>query len=146
MNPEQWLAQYDETLKKAAASAQKADKALREVGGSATSTDGEISVHVSAGGATTGLVLRSGVRDYEPEQLARAILAVTREAQRDASAKVVATMEELVGDSPALDVVKAHLPQGYAGDAEDDTDAPPAKPRDRPSDDEYFDNPPEVVH
>ncbi|GLZ43705.1 YbaB/EbfC family nucleoid-associated protein [Actinokineospora sp. NBRC 105648] len=143
MNPEQWLAQYDETLQKAAASAQKADKALREVGGTATSADGDVTVRVSAGGATTGLFLRPGVRDLEPEQLARVILEVTRQAQRDASAQVVAAMEELVGDSPALDVVKANLPQGYTGD---DVEAPAATPRVKRSDDEYFDNPPEVVN
>ncbi len=146
MNPEQWLAQYDETLQKAAASAQKADKALREVGGTATSSDGEITVRVSAGGATTGLVLRQGVRDLEPEQLARAILEVTRQAQRDASAQVVATMAELVGDSPALDMVKSQLPQGYAGDGQDDPAAAPVAQRDKRSDDEYFENPPEVVN
>ncbi|SDD28898.1 YbaB/EbfC DNA-binding family protein [Actinokineospora iranica] len=144
-NPEQWLAQYDETLKKAAASARKADEALREVGGSATSPDGEITVRVGANGATTGLVLRPGVRDMEPEHLARVILAVTRQAQRDASAHVVAAMRDLVGDSPALEVVKAHLPQGFAGDGTDD----PANLellRDTRGDDEYFENPPEVVN
>lgn len=145
MNPEQWLAQYDETLQQAAAKARKADKALREVGGTATSPDGDITVRVTASGATTGLVLRPGVRDTEPEHLARAILEVTRAAQRDASAQVVAAMEDLVGDGAALDVVKANLPEGYAGDAEDEPGRAPRKRDDR-SDDEYFDNPPEVVH
>ncbi|RLK59645.1 MULTISPECIES: YbaB/EbfC family nucleoid-associated protein [Actinokineospora] len=143
MNPEQWLAQYDETLQRTAASAQKAEKALREVGGSATSADGDVTVRVSAAGVTTDLVLRPSVRELEPEQLARVILEVTRQAQRDAGARVVAAMEDLVGDSAALDVVKSFLPQGYAGDA---ADGPAAKPRERRSDDDYFDNPPEVVH
>ncbi|MCP2300734.1 YbaB/EbfC family nucleoid-associated protein [Actinokineospora globicatena] len=144
MNPEQWLAQYDETLQRTAASAQKAEKALREVGGSATSADGDVTVRVSAAGVTTDLVLRPGVRELEPEQLARVILEVTRQAQRDAGARVVAAMEELVGDSSALDVVKSFLPQGYSGDAADGPVA--AKPRAKRSDDDYFDNPPEVVH
>ncbi|WP_018682610.1 YbaB/EbfC family nucleoid-associated protein [Actinokineospora enzanensis] len=146
MDPEQWLAQYDETLRNAAASAQKADKALREVGGTATSADGEVTVRVSASGATTGLVLRQGARDHEPEQLARLILEVTREAQRDASAQVVATMAELVGDSPALDVVKAAMPEGYTGDGTDPDEEPVRAERAPRSDDEYFDNPPEVVN
>ena len=145
MKPEQWLAQYDEKLQAAAKSAQKADKALREVGGTATSPDGEITVRVSANGATTGLVLRPGVRDLEPEHLARTIMEVTRQAQRDAAAKVVDTMRELVGDGPALDVVKSHLPEGFRGD---DADEPmtAVKHRDTRTDDEYFDNPPEVVN
>ncbi len=140
MDPEQWLAQYDDTLKNAAARAEKADKALREVGGSATSPDGEITVRVGANGATTGLVLRPGVRDLEPEQLARVILEVTRQAQRDASAKVVTAMAELLGDGAALDVVKSHQPEGFTGDGEDE----PIN-RDTRPDDEYFENPPEVV-
>jgi DNA-binding protein YbaB len=145
MKPEQWLAQYDEKLQAAAKSAQKADQALREVGGSANSSDGEITVRVSANGATTGLVLRPGVRDLEPEQLARTIMEVTRQAQRDAAAKVVDTMRELVGDGPALDVVKSHLPEGFRGDGADEP-MDLVKHRDKRSDDEYFDNPPEVVN
>ncbi|GAA4411450.1 YbaB/EbfC family nucleoid-associated protein [Actinokineospora soli] len=145
MKPEQWLAQYDETLQAAARSAQKADQALREVGGSATSADGDITVRVSANGATTGLVLRPGAREVEPEHLARMIMEVTRQAQRDAAAKVVDTMRELVGDGPALDVVKSHLPEGFRGDGADEP-MDLVKHRDTRSDEEYFENPPEVVN
>lgn len=145
MKPEQWLAQYDEKLQAAAKSAQKADKALREVGGAATSPDGDVTVRVSANGATTGLVLRPGARDVEPEQLARVIMEVTRQAQRDAAAKVVDTMRELVGEGPALEVVKSHLPEGFRGDSEDGP-VDVVKHRDTRSDDEYFENPPEVVN
>jgi DNA-binding protein YbaB len=145
MDPQEWLQQYDEKLQAAAAKAEQADKALREVSGSATSPDGDVTVRVSASGATTGLVLRPGVRELEPEQLARVILEVTRQAQRDVGAQVVAAMQGLVGDTPALEVVKSHLPEGYTGDVEDE---PPVslelRPDTRP-DDEYFDNPPEVI-
>jgi DNA-binding protein YbaB len=145
MDPQEWLQQYDEKLQAAAARAEQADKALREVNGSATSPDGDVTVRVSASGATTGLVLRPGVRDLEPDQLARVILETTRQAQRDVGAQVVAAMQGLVGDTPALEVVKSHLPEGYTGDVEDE---PPVSPELRPDtrpDDEYFDNPPEVI-
>ncbi|OLR89897.1 YbaB/EbfC family nucleoid-associated protein [Actinokineospora bangkokensis] len=144
MNPEQWLAQYDEELQQVAAKAAKTEKALKEISGSATSSDGEVSVHVSANGVTTGLVLRQGAREHEPDQLARLIMETTRQAQRDASAQVVAAMEGLVGDGEALDVVKSSMPVGFRGDAEDG--GAPAPRRDKRSDDEYFDNPPEVVN
>ena len=51
-------------------------------------------------------------------------------------------MRGLVGDTPALEVVKSHLPEGYTGDVADE----PAelRPDTRP-DDEYFENPPEVI-
>jgi DNA-binding protein YbaB len=69
MDPEKWFAQYDEKLKAAAASANKAEQALKEVGGSATSQDGDVTVRVTANGGLSDLVLRPGVSDLEPEQL-----------------------------------------------------------------------------
>jgi hypothetical protein len=144
MDPQEWLQQYDDQLKAAAAKAEQADKALREVGGSATSPDGDVTVRVSASGATTGLVLRPGVRELEPDRLAAVILEVTRQAQRDASAQVVEAMRGLVGESEALEVVKSHLPEGYKGDGEDQANHPDLRPDTRP-DDEYFENPPEVI-
>jgi DNA-binding protein YbaB len=145
MDPDKWFAQYDEKLRDAAAKAEKAENALKTVGGSATSRDGEITVRVNASGATSDLVLRRGAADYEPEQLARVILETTREAQRDVGAQVVDIMTKFVGEGAALDAVKEHLPVGYTGDAGDDAVAM-EKRRDKRSDDEYFENPPEVVH
>ena len=145
MDPQDWLQQYDEKLQAAAAKAEQADKALREVAGSATSPDGDVTVRVSASGATTGLVLRPGVRELEPDQLARVILEVTRQAQRDVGAQVVKAMQGLVGDSAALEVVKSHLPEGYTGDVEDESPVIPELQPDTRPDDEYFDNPPEVI-
>jgi DNA-binding protein YbaB len=145
MDPQQWLLEYDETLKEAAAKAEQADKALREVGGTATSGNGDVTVRVTAGGATTDLILRPGVRDLDPDALANLILDTTRKAQRDAGAQVVEAMKGLVGeDSEALDVVKSQLPQGYAGDGKDEPVDPELRPDTRP-DEEYFENPPEVI-
>jgi DNA-binding protein YbaB len=144
MDPEKWFAQYDEKLQAAAASANKAEQALRDVGGSATSKDGEVTVRVTAGGALDELVLRPGVRDLEPEHLARVILETSKEAQRDAGKQVVDVMTKFVGEGPALDEVKAHLPQGYAGDDRDKPVDPTARRGPR-TDDEYFESPPEVV-
>lgn len=144
MDAQSWLQQFDDTLRAAAARAEQANKALRAVGGSATSPDGEVTVRVSASGATTDLVLRPGVRELELAQLARVIMETTRQAQRDVGAQVVEVMRQAVGDTAALDVVRAHLPQGYAGDGTDVPVSPDLLPDTRP-DDEYFDNPPEVV-
>jgi DNA-binding protein YbaB len=145
VDPQQWLQQYDEKLKEAAARAEQAEKALKDVGGSATSPDGDITVRVSASGVTTDLLLRPGIRDRDPDQLARLIMETTRKAQRDAGAQVVEAMRGLVGDSEALDVVKSNLPEGYAGDGRDEpAPAQELRPDTRP-DDEYFDNPPEVI-
>jgi DNA-binding protein YbaB len=144
MDPDKWFAQYDEKLRDAAQKAEKAEKALRTVGGSATSRDGEVTVRVTASGALSDLVLRPGARDIEPEQLARIILDASREAQRDVGAQVVDVMTKFVGEGPALEAVKEHLPEGYAGDGKGDM-FNTEKQRDKRSDDEYFENPPEVI-
>lgn len=143
MNPEQWLDSYDESLKQLAAQAAKTDKALKEVGGAATSPDGQITVRVGASGATTGLVLRSGVRDMDHEHLARLILETTKAAQRDVGQAVVDVMQEFMGEGDALEFVKSHLPEGHqAADAE----PAPAPPRsDTRPDDDYFENPPDLI-
>jgi len=144
MDPEKWFAQYDEKLKAAAASAEKADKALRTVGGSATSQDGEVTVRVGANGALADLVLRPGARDFEPEHLARVILETSRQAQRDAGQQVVDVMTKFVGEGAALEAVKEYLPEGYSGDGKDQPMDLVAH-RDTRADDDYFENPPEVV-
>lgn len=144
IDPAKWFAQYDEKLREAAAKAEKAEKALKTVGGSATSQDGQVTVRVSASGATTDLVLRPGVSDIEPEHLARVILETTRQAQREVGAQVVDVMTKFVGEGAALEAVKEHLPEGFAGDGRDDVFNLEAQ-RDRRPDDEYFENPPEVI-
>jgi DNA-binding protein YbaB len=144
MDPEKWFAQYDEKLKAAAASAEKAEQALRKVGGSATSQDGEVTVRVTASGALSDLVLRPGARDFEPEHLARVILETSRAAQRDVGQQVVDVMTKFVGEGAALEAVKEYLPEGYTGDGKDQPMDLVAH-RDTRSDDEYFENPPEVI-
>lgn len=144
MDPDKWFAQYDEKLQAAAASANKAEKALRTVGGSATSQDGEVTVRVTASGALSDLVLRPGARDFEPEHLARVILETSRAAQRDVGQQVVDVMTEFVGEGAALEAVKEYLPEGYTGDGKDKPLDVVAQ-RDTRPDDEYFDSPPEVI-
>src|SRR5262245_9371731 len=145
MDPEKWFAQYDEKLKAAAASANKAEEALRDVGGSATSQDGEVTVRVTANGGLADLVLRPGVRDVEPENLARVILETSRKAQRDAGQQVVDVMSKFVGEGAALDAVKEYLPQGFTNDGRDNPMELVTR-REKPrTDDEYFDSPPEVI-
>lgn len=144
MDPEKWFAQYDEKLRDAAQKAEKAEKALKTVGGAATSRDGEVTVRVTASGALSDLVLRPGAGDIEPEHLARIILQTSREAQRDVGAQVVDVMTKFVGEGAALEAVKEHLPEGYAGDGRDEV-FNVEKHRDKRSDDEYFENPPEVI-
>lgn len=136
MHPDDWLAQYDATLQQAQQSADRASSQLAEIDGEASSPDGQVTVRVSTSGGLVDLRLGAGTRNQHPDQLAATILDCARRAQRDAASRVVQVMQELVGDSAALEFVKGNLPHGYAGDG---TDATPSRPP-RDDDDEDFGN------
>lgn len=129
MTAAQWLADYDETLSRAAASARMASDQLRQVGGSASSPRGEVQIVVGPSGALEDLRLTSAARTLDADQLARLILATARQAQRAVGAQVVEIMTDYLGDGPALDFVKENLP----------ANARPVR------DDDYFTNPPEIT-
>ena len=110
MDPEKWLAGYNSQLASAAAGARAASENLRQVGGSATSPRGEVSVRVGASGSLEDIRLTPAARALEAEQLARLILETARQAQRIAGAQVVDIMTEYVGAGPALELVKQNVP------------------------------------
>ena len=146
MEPDQWLAQYGEKIEQAKRNAAQAESQLGGVGGSATSPDGLITVTVNASGALTDLILRPQLRGEDPERISGAIMTAVAQAQRAAAGKVVEIMTEFVGDGPALEFVKAKMPNGYSGDGTDAVEPEPElQRRDTRPDDDYFTNPPDVM-
>ncbi|GAB2988846.1 YbaB/EbfC family nucleoid-associated protein [Actinosynnema sp. NPDC050801] len=146
MEPDQWLAQYGEKIEQAKRNAAQAESQLGGVGGSATSPDGLITVTVNASGALTDLIMRPQLRGEDPERISGAIMTAVAQAQRAAAGKVVEIMTEFVGDSPALEFVKAKMPNGYSGDGTDAVEPEPElQRRDTRPDDDYFTNPPDVM-
>lgn len=128
MDSAQWLASYRARLDRVAANARTAEASLRQAGGRATSPRGEVEVSVGSTGALTGLRLSAAARALEADQLAQLILDTARDAQRTAGATAVGIMIEYVGEGPALDAIRQHLPAATA---------PPAAR----TDDEYFAEP-----
>jgi DNA-binding protein YbaB len=146
MQPDQWLAQYDQKIAAAKQKSEQATSQLGEVGGSAESPDGLIKVTVNASGALTALDIKQGARGMDPDEIASAILTAATQAQRAASGRVVEIMTEFVGESPALDFVKEQMPHGYSGDGTDEEEPESElKRRDTRPDDDYFTNPPDVM-
>ncbi len=146
MEPDQWLAQYGQKIEQAKQNAEQAKNQLGDVGGSATSPDGLITVTVNASGALTNLVLRPGLRGEDPERVSGAIMTAVGHAQRAAAGQVVQIMTDFVGDGDALEFVKANMPHGYSGDGTDATEPEPEiQRRDTRPDDDYFTNPPDVM-
>jgi DNA-binding protein YbaB len=128
MDPEQWLAQYDKRLTEIAARAKEAAERVRQAGGSATSPRGEVEVRVGASGVLEDLTLTPEARTLESQELARLILETTRKARQAVSARIAGISTEYLGEGPALEVIKQHLPVAVPVRAE-------------PDDDDYFANP-----
>jgi hypothetical protein len=134
VDPAQWLANYDDSLTRAATDAQMASASLQRVGGCATSPRGEVTATVGASGALEDLNLTPAARTLEADHLAQLILATTRQAQRAVGAQVVEIMTEYLGEGPALELVKKNIPAVETG-----------RPAIGNSDDDYFANPPEIT-
>lgn len=110
MEPEQWLAQYHQRLADIAARANEAGARLRQVGQTATSPRREVTVTVGAGGALEDLTLTPAARTLESDELARLILDTTRRARYAVGAQAVGIATEYFDASPALEIIKQHLP------------------------------------
>ncbi len=128
MDPEEWLAQYDKRLTEIATRAKEAGERVQQVGGTASSPRGEVTVRVSASGTLEDLTLTPAARTLEADELARLILDTTRKARHAVSAQIAGISTRYFGEGPALDVIKKHLPAGV----------PVGRDRD---DDDYFANP-----
>jgi hypothetical protein len=132
MDPQQWLAQYDKRLTEVATRAKEAGAHLRQVGGTATSPRGEVTVRIGAGGALDDLTLTPDARTLESDELARLILDTANRARHAVGAQIAGISAQYFGEGPVLDVIKQHLPVGVP------------VPQ-RREDDDYFDNPPEIT-
>jgi len=110
MEPEQWLAQYQKRLTDIATRANEAGDRLKQVGGTATSPYGEVTVTVGAGGALEDLTLTPAARTLESDELARLILDTTRRARLAVGAQLAGITTECFGEGPALEVIKQYLP------------------------------------
>ncbi|WP_245812211.1 YbaB/EbfC family nucleoid-associated protein [Actinophytocola xinjiangensis] len=132
MDPEQWLAQYDKRLAEVASRAKDASARLRQVGGTASSPRGEVTVRVSASGTLEDLTLTPAARGLESDELARLILDTTRRARREVSVQIDGLSTRYLGEGPALEVIRQHLPAGVPAGND-------------PDDDDYFANPPEIT-
>jgi len=127
MGPEEWLAQYDKRLTEIAARAKEAGAQVGQVGATATSRRGEVTVRVGASGVLEDLTLTPAARALEADVLAQLILDTTRKARQIVSTRIADISASYLGDGPALDVIKQHLPAGVTAGKQDE--------------DDFFDNP-----
>ncbi|MCI2419160.1 YbaB/EbfC family nucleoid-associated protein [Saccharopolyspora sp. K220] len=138
MDPDDWLTQYNAKLQKIKADTDRAQNELAQVGATATSRDGQITVRVNSSGVLEDIQFGNGFQHPKPDQVAATIMECVRQAQRQAAGQMVEVMQQFVGDGAALDFVKNSLPHGYAGDGTDETPSRPAASDNR--DDDFDDN------
>lgn len=110
MDAAQWLADYRDRLERIAHGARQAQEDLRQVGATASSPRGEVTVSVNATGALEDVKLTPMARKLEAHALAELIVATAREAQRLASGRMAEVMAGYLGDGPALAEITQHLP------------------------------------
>lgn len=109
MDPAQWLAEYQERLERAAYGARAASASLQEVGASATSPRGEVTVTVNAAGVLGDVRLTPAARKLDVDTLAVLIVSTAREAQRVAGQRMTEVMEGYLGKGAALDRISAEV-------------------------------------
>lgn len=112
MDPAQWLADYRDRLERVAYGARAASASLREVGATATSPHGEVTVTVTAAGGLEQVKLLPAARKLEADTLAALIMSTSREAQRLASTRMAEVMAGYLGEGEALAQITQHLPAG----------------------------------
>ncbi len=112
MDPAQWLADYRGRLDRVGRSARAASASLREVGASAASPRGEVTVTVNAAGVLEHVTLTPAARKLQADVLAALIVATSREAQKLAGARMAEVMAGYLGDGDALAQITQHLPAG----------------------------------
>jgi DNA-binding protein YbaB len=112
MDPAQWLADYRDRLERVAYSARAASASLREVGASASSPRGEVTMTVNAAGGLEHVALTPAARKLEADVLAALIVTTSREAQRLASTRMAEVMAGYLGEGDALAEITQHLPAG----------------------------------
>lgn len=126
MNPDDWLSQYDAKLQQVREQTDRAKEQLGQLGGTATSSDGQVTVKVNSSGALENIEFGKGFQHPQPERLASSIMECAQRAQRDAAGQMMQVMQDSVGEGEALDFVRSNLPHGYAGDGTDEDESAPS--------------------
>lgn len=109
--PEEWMRDFEAKIAEAQAKAAAVGEGLARAGGSASSSDGAITVSVAPNGALTGLELTAEAMRKPHGQLSGEILEIARKAQRGAAVKVAETFGAVGGEgSETYRMITEYLP------------------------------------
>jgi DNA-binding protein YbaB len=127
-DPHQLIEDYEQRTAALLEKAEEAKSQIANLTGAATSSDGAVTVSVSAGGALLSLSFGTKADAMPKDRLAALVMATAKRAQAQAVGQIATIMAPVIGEnSDAMRFVQSQIPQIDVPDEPDD--APPAPPR-----------------
>jgi DNA-binding protein YbaB len=125
-DPNQLIEDYEQRTAALLEQAEEAKSQIANLTGAATSTDGAVTVSVSAGGALLSLSFGAKADDLPKDRLAALVMSTAKRAQAQAVGQIATIMAPLIGDnSEAMQFVQSQIPPIDVPDE----DAPPPPPQ-----------------
>jgi DNA-binding protein YbaB len=125
-DPHQLIEDYEQRTAALLERAEEAKSQIANLTGSATSSDGAVSVSVSAGGALLSLSFGSKADDVPKDRLAALVMSTAKRAQAQAVGQIATIMAPVIGEnSAAMEFVQSQIPPIDIPDEPDLTPPPP---------------------
>ncbi|GHH60378.1 YbaB/EbfC family nucleoid-associated protein [Lentzea cavernae] len=110
-DPNQLIEDYEQRTAALLEQAQEAKSRIANLTGAATSSDGAVTVSVSAGGALLSLSFGTKADDMPKDRLASLVMSTAKRAQAQAVGQITTIMAPLIGDnSEAMQFVQSQIP------------------------------------
>jgi DNA-binding protein YbaB len=124
-DPHQLVEDYEQRTAALLEKAEEAKSQIAGLTGSATSSDGAVTVSVSAGGALLSLSFGTKADEMPKDRLAALVLSTAKRAQAQAVGQIATIMAPVIGEnSDAMQFVQSQIPQIDVPD--EDLDPAPA--------------------
>src|SRR2546423_1932432 len=116
VDPNQIVASYTDEVAGLAARAEEAKERIKQLAGTATSSDGAVTVTVNGGGALQDVQFGQKAGELPLPRLAAEIMATVRRAPAQAFQQILAIMAPLIGEvSDAMRFVQEQIPSPVVG-------------------------------
>ena len=125
-DPHRMISDYEQRTAALLERAEEAKSQIANLTGSASSSDGAVTVSVSAGGALLSLSFGTKADTMPKERLASLVLSTAKRAQAQAVGQIATIMAPVVGDnSEAMQFVQSQIPPIDVPEEDDLPAAPP---------------------
>lgn len=124
-DPHQLISDYEQRTAALLEKAEEAKSQIASLTGAATSSDGAVTVSVSAGGALLSLSFGAKADEMPKDRLAALVMSTAKRAQAQAVGEIATIMAPVIGEnSDAMQFVQSQIPQIDVPDEPDDTPPP----------------------